>query len=114
MTDYDAPSQVVDSPVCNFSAKDTVALYASDLFRLLVMWEPAGGKATSLGHVEWSWRARGGFTKMGEGNWIHGVSKDSDGPSTASTVSRPGEEPATQDVIRGSTIMQGKEEADPF
>jgi hypothetical protein len=112
MTDMDAPSQVVDPPVCTFKDKDQVALFASDLFRLVVIWAPANGPPVALGHRDWVWHVRGGFSKLGS-SWIHGPSSGSTGPSP-SVVVRPGVEPSTSAVILGPTIMVGKAAVSPF
>ena len=105
MTDADVPSQVPTAPICNFDgrAKSEVALFASDVFRLVVMWAPEGGAEVALGHKDWSWGARGGFTKD-RGDWLPGVS-DPHGPSAASTFVQPGEQGPTDPTLLGPNLM---------
>jgi hypothetical protein len=106
MTDYDAPAQVVGLPLCVFNDGDRAALFAADRFRLVVMWAPANGQHQALGHREWAWSARAGFSKLGS-TWTHGTSKGASGP-TPGTTTRPGVEPSTNDLITSTTIMAGK------
>jgi hypothetical protein len=113
MTDFDGPAQVVSEPVCRFSTNDRVALFASDDFRIFVMWQPTDGPAIPLGHVDWHWHARGSFTKMNDTFWNHGVSKDSEITVSPTTV-RPGVEPDTKSIIHSGNITQGIKATEPF
>lgn len=106
MKDEDVP---LHSMSCDFNQHGFAKMFAHDQFRMLVIYVNEKGQETVLAHREWFWKGRGSFSKIGS-TWTGDLSQEDQGIKGLST---PGNEPATNEVISGSNLMDGAKKV-PF